>query len=312
MPKKQETQKKIKTSDTKATLVQSVTQSRTVSMAGLATPPQAEPLEVKTEIPVAKPSVQIQTVSRAFIPTTRPAMPKAVSKPTATPLISQSPATIRRVSLNTIRHSEISNLKPMSKPHSVEPQNSSQMVQASSLQIYNRVNLSPSSGKAIQVRNPGRSNESFAVQPAHMLENAFSRLATPRVAQAESEAISVSWAREDEPNPLPPSIEGSGVNLGALRKQYESEVAQKVLSSPSNYPSIARRRGYEGEPIVAFTLGKNGDIIDLSVHRSSQNRVLDDAALQTIEKLRPFPPIPEPLQLSSSQFIFKITYLLSE
>ncbi len=268
-------------------------------------------LETKAPFNVSQPATTIQTMTQPI--SSRTASSKPVVAPSTKLTDAKPSATIQRASL-IMQQKPRSIIKAKLSPPAEYSDVSRET--AARPQINKHFEVTSIQRQAVEVKNHAPSRDSVSVQPTRWVEQGTIRLASPRPVPVETEAFNVAWAALDDlqatANPAPPASIGEGINLGALRKQYESEVAQKVQSSPNNYPTIARRRGYEGEPIVAFTLGKNGDIIDLSVHRSSQIRVLDEAALQTIEKLRPFPPIPEPLQLSSSQFIFKITYLLPE
>jgi len=76
------------------------------------------------------------------------------------------------------------------------------------------------------------------------------------------------------------------------------------------YPRMARKRGFEGKPIVAFTLGKKGDLIDLKIIEASIYDLLNEAALETIRRGIPYPPIPEPLGKNSISFNLPISYIL--
>ncbi len=55
-------------------------------------------------------------------------------------------------------------------------------------------------------------------------------------------------------------------------------------NSPPGYPSIARRRGYEGTVLLSVKILANGAAGELSVKKSSGYSILDRAALKTVKK----------------------------
>ena len=60
---------------------------------------------------------------------------------------------------------------------------------------------------------------------------------------------------------------------------------QQALARHFNYPLQARRRGWQGEVILAFTLERNGQILDIQIARGSGHRALDRAALASLNKV---------------------------
>jgi len=107
----------------------------------------------------------------------------------------------------------------------------------------------------------------------------------------------------------PPSTNFSSLDLGELRRGFHGKIWQRVAKA-KYYPRMARKRGFEGKPIVAFTLGKKGDLIDLKIIEASIYDLLNEAALETIRRGIPYPPIPEPLGKNSISFNLPISYVL--
>ena len=107
----------------------------------------------------------------------------------------------------------------------------------------------------------------------------------------------------------PPSTNFSSLDLGELHRGFHGKIWQKVAKA-KYYPRMARKRGFEGKPIVAFTLGKKGDLIDLKIIEASIYDLLNEAALETIRRGIPYPPIPEPLGKNSISFNLPISYVL--
>jgi protein TonB len=54
------------------------------------------------------------------------------------------------------------------------------------------------------------------------------------------------------------------------------------------YPAAARRRGQQGVVHVLIKLDKEGNLMELSVTRSSGHKVLDNAAISLVKKVLPF------------------------
>ncbi len=67
-----------------------------------------------------------------------------------------------------------------------------------------------------------------------------------------------------------------------------SQIVQKNI----NYPYIARKMGWEGKVIISFILTKEGKIEDLWIEKTSGYEVLDKNALETIQKVSKYFPIP--------------------
>jgi protein TonB len=55
------------------------------------------------------------------------------------------------------------------------------------------------------------------------------------------------------------------------------------------YPSLARRRGWEGVVRLSFTLFADGTLAGLAVVASSGHDLLDQAALAAVRAAAPFP-----------------------
>lgn len=87
----------------------------------------------------------------------------------------------------------------------------------------------------------------------------------------------------------------AGANKPATEPQVIGEVAlqsslkvtlRQELARHFNYPLLARRRGWEGEVLLAFRLEADGRITGAHVARSSGYGVLDRAALTALGKVK--------------------------
>ncbi len=63
------------------------------------------------------------------------------------------------------------------------------------------------------------------------------------------------------------------------------------------YPPAARHQQLTGRPMVEFRIQPNGTIAYVTVLRSSGVAVLDQAALQTVQRAAPFPYYPESIRV---------------
>ena len=109
----------------------------------------------------------------------------------------------------------------------------------------------------------------------------------------------------------PESINSSQINIGELRRGFHKKIWQKVAKA-KYYPRIARARGFEGAPIVSFTLDKDGSLTSIKLIKDSKCEILNNAALETIRRGTPYPPIPKPLGKFSISFNLPISYMLEE
>jgi protein TonB len=103
--------------------------------------------------------------------------------------------------------------------------------------------------------------------------------------------------------------DASDANLSGLRGLFTGRVRQQIANA-KYYPRIARRRGMEGQPIIAFTLDKGGRIMKAALAKTSGYQLLDQAALEAVRQAAPYPEIPAPLKMDSFQFKLPISFIL--
>jgi TonB family protein len=127
-----------------------------------------------------------------------------------------------------------------------------------------------------------------------------------------SEVIRQSTIREKKKTPLPvpedqslPSVreevptaattEGAHrpkVGKASALKLYEAEV-RSMIERNKSYPAMSKRLGHKGTVVVAFTLQKDGSIINLRIAKPSRFDRLDEAALDAVKKVKRFKPFPD-------------------
>nr|MBS0020058.1 energy transducer TonB [Gammaproteobacteria bacterium] len=84
-----------------------------------------------------------------------------------------------------------------------------------------------------------------------------------------------------------PSAQGHGALAGA---NTGMRAATPAPGNPKpHYPSVARRRGYEGRVLIQVALRRDGRATRVEIKKSSGHRVLDEAALATVKKWRFLP-----------------------
>src|SRR3546814_12681679 len=82
------------------------------------------------------------------------------------------------------------------------------------------------------------------------------------------------------PPPAPPAPPAPPQNISA-----SVDISSKNMNPP-RYPPAAVRAGIEGTVILIIDVDANGNVVDVSVERSSRNRDLDRAAIAAAKKWR--------------------------
>ena len=72
------------------------------------------------------------------------------------------------------------------------------------------------------------------------------------------------------------------------------------------YPAIARKRGWSGEVMVAFTIYPDGHVEDIEIKKSCGISLLDKSALKTVHNACPFPNPP-----IAARIVIPIVYQLN-
>ncbi|WP_457584127.1 TonB family protein [Ensifer canadensis] len=88
---------------------------------------------------------------------------------------------------------------------------------------------------------------------------------------------------------------------------YKGKVRTKV-NRKHRYPAQARRQGITGTATVSFVVSADGGLSGLRLAGSSGSPILDQAALETVRRAAPFPPIPADAGRSSWTFSLPIAY----
>jgi len=99
---------------------------------------------------------------------------------------------------------------------------------------------------------------------------------------------------------------GSSAGAGGSADKYPGKVLAK-LRRALRYPRNAG--GATGEVSVAFTVSAGGSVSGIRVVGSSGNAALDQAAIATVQRAAPFPPIPAEAGRSSWTFTMPLGFV---
>ena len=93
--------------------------------------------------------------------------------------------------------------------------------------------------------------------------------------------------------------------------RYQREVVRRIEKG-KRYPFFAKMRNMSGVVVVGFTIGAEGRASDIEVIRSSDQKILDREALDTIRRVSPFPPFPEGFRLSRMNLTISLKFDLKK
>ena len=97
------------------------------------------------------------------------------------------------------------------------------------------------------------------------------------------------------------------INIENLEYNYQQELLEE-LAKYKKYPGSAKKRGLEGEVVVAFTVMEDGTISQTIIQKSSGWKILDRAALKSLERMGQFKPIPVELNRRAWEFLVTIHF----
>lgn len=107
----------------------------------------------------------------------------------------------------------------------------------------------------------------------------------------------------------PQATAAPGPAPSPVRDRYLRELVARIQQE-KYYPSRARRRRQEGRVVVAFVIGRSGELSGLRISRSSGHDGLDRAAIKTLERISPLRALPPELGIGSWELAVPIDYRL--
>ena len=86
----------------------------------------------------------------------------------------------------------------------------------------------------------------------------------------------------------------------------------ELFARHQEYPRVAAMRGWEGEVRLRLKVARKGNLIGVTLDRSSGFDVLDRHALAMLEALAGLPPLPDALESNEIQVVVPINYKLKK
>jgi protein TonB len=85
-----------------------------------------------------------------------------------------------------------------------------------------------------------------------------------------------------------------------------------ILNENKHYPKMAKRRHLEGVTYIHFTLLKNGKVQNVFIQTACGHKSLDNAALELVQNIKAYKPIPDEVSRIALNLKIPITYSLKE
>ena len=95
----------------------------------------------------------------------------------------------------------------------------------------------------------------------------------------------------------------------SLLSVYVGSILQ-LIENQKHYPPSAQRRGQQGRVVLSLKLSRGGDILAVTVLEPSPYTDLNDASLETIQRIGHFPPLPDGIKLSEVNLKVPVEYKL--
>lgn len=141
------------------------------------------------------------------------------------------------------------------------------------------------------------------------------RLAETRPLDSHVKAARLSQRPPSQDSERPAEANGASWPIRARPEtvrddRWLAEALTKKYQQFKRYPFMARRRGWEGNVILAAVIKSDGNLEDLSVAESSGYRILDEDAIQTLKRVFPL-HLEHPLGRSQIAVQLTIRYKLA-
>ena len=88
-------------------------------------------------------------------------------------------------------------------------------------------------------------------------------------------------------------------------------VVRKKIEANKKYPVVARNAGVEGDTTVRIVILRSGELKSVRIDTSSGYEILDKAALESVRRAAPFPPIPKATNMNKIDISIKLVFRLS-
>ncbi len=133
---------------------------------------------------------------------------------------------------------------------------------------------------------------SNVVKSSFSLDQSLKEKKTPSSLKMPSPLISEAPLTHDSSSDAAPMSAGSPlVGKEDALALYKAEL-RALIDKNKSYPPLSKRLGQTGIVVVAFTLLKDGHIIDVRLVKPSRYERLNFSALEAVKKVEKFKPIP--------------------
>lgn len=108
----------------------------------------------------------------------------------------------------------------------------------------------------------------------------------------------------------PPSFADLAL-VDASKEQYLQDLG-RWLRQHQIYPQAAREQGLEGLVVLVVNLNRAGEVLAVSIGRSSGEPLLDKGALDTLLQGGPLPPVPAALPYATLEMELTVSFRLND
>jgi protein TonB len=224
---------------------------------------------------------------RQAMPSAAPVIPAVVPKPEPDPVIPQpTPEPV------------VSAAEP-EQPRTAQPLLATQAPSAAARPATRPPEAVSKARKAPVPRTQPPATEPVMPQPHPAVEPLAPRLASTASVEGR------------EPHETSESSSPSGEALREIERSYMDALVA-AIERHKRYPLRARKRGYEGEVQVRFTVLRDGTISRVAIGSSSFRTILDRAASRAVLELGRFEPIPSQLGRDHWEFQVPIRFVMNE
>jgi len=162
------------------------------------------------------------------------------------------------------------------------------------------------------------SAQSSSVDNTKLIAAQKAEQAKADAAKAEAARLAVSTKTPTASVPAPAASNDDDSDAPVLTAQnllarqfYVSDNLKKINASV-RYPKKALERGQTGSVRVAVTINRQGNIVSTSILQASEVESLNEAALEAINKVAPFPAIPDAIAGATFEFTAPIRFILQK
>jgi len=114
--------------------------------------------------------------------------------------------------------------------------------------------------------------------------------------------------RDDNPRELVTSVDTKESKVAGYLARWKTKIETVGVKY---FPRDAMLDGISGSPTLEVTINSSGQLQEVLVRRSSGSRVLDQVALNILERAAPFDPFPEAIRVDYDQLRFAYKWQFS-